>query len=518
MQLVGERQAAERRQGQERGGQAELELPPPPLLGRPRHGHGPLPLGRLHPLLHACQVGRDPLGHGVGVARPALGLDRQAVPRQSDQLGLGPAAVQAPQGVGRVAVGRLAEDLRRGPARERRRPREDLAEDRAQGEDVGPLVDPVGLAPRLLGGHVARRAHDRAGAGQVPVRAAPRRGDQGLLGRLLARPGIGCDPAPRQDPRQAPVHHLDLAEAADHHVGGLQVAMDHPAGVGVGHRLRDGREGRQEPGQVVGRPGAGREQVGQRLPFHQLHAEEGPAVGEGAQLVDRHHARVLELAADLRLLDEAADQVGLVTEVGPQDLDGDVAAQVGVAALEDGAHAAAGDLAVDTVADRRVGVGGIGTDDRPRGLAGRRVAQQHAGDGADALGDGVEDAGAGRPEGAGRLARRGRRAGERGPHQAIRAEPARGVGGQRRAAIRTLAFLAHGEVLPGFPTNARRRPLHMRTGNRPQGHTNPRGFIARGPRTGPGPRLRRRPGRPRCGRSPRGGSRRTVFSGARRPS
>jgi hypothetical protein len=41
---------------------------------------------------------------------------------------------------------------------------------------------------------------------------------------------------------------------------------------------------------------------------------------------------VLELAADLRLLDEAADQVGLVAEVGSQDLDRDVAAEVGVAA------------------------------------------------------------------------------------------------------------------------------------------------------------------------------------------
>ena len=54
------------------------------------------------------------------------------------------------------------------------------------------------------------------------------------------------------------------------------------------------------------------EQLGQRLPLDQLHAEERPAVGEGAQLVDRHDARVLELAADLRLLDEAADQVGVV--------------------------------------------------------------------------------------------------------------------------------------------------------------------------------------------------------------
>ena len=121
--------------------------------------------------------------------------------------------------------------------------------------------------------------------------------------------------------------------------------MDHPARMGVGHRLRDGREDRQEPGQVVGRSRAGREQVGQRLAFDQLHAEERPLVGEGPQLVDRHDARMLELAADLRFLDEPADQVAVVAEVFAQHLDRDVAAQVGVAAFEDGPHAAAGDLA-----------------------------------------------------------------------------------------------------------------------------------------------------------------------------
>ena len=81
-----------------------------------RHGHGTLALGRLHPLLHARQVGRDPLGHDAGVARPVLGLDRQAVLGQGDQLGLGPAAVQPRQGVGHVAIGRLAEDLGRSRA------------------------------------------------------------------------------------------------------------------------------------------------------------------------------------------------------------------------------------------------------------------------------------------------------------------------------------------------------------------------------------------------------------------
>ena len=96
--------------------------------------------------------------------------------------------------------------------------------------------------------------------------------------------------------------------------------------------------------------------------MHQLHREVGPAVGEGAQLVDRHDPRVLELAADLGLLDEAADQLGLVAVCLEQDLDGQVAAEVGVAALEDRPHAAAGDLAQDLVAVALLRRAGISSD------------------------------------------------------------------------------------------------------------------------------------------------------------
>ena len=64
------------------------------------------------------------------------------------------------EGFGGFAPRCLAEDLARGPARERRRTREDLGEDRPECEDVGPLVDQVNLAPGLLRWHVARRAQD----------------------------------------------------------------------------------------------------------------------------------------------------------------------------------------------------------------------------------------------------------------------------------------------------------------------------------------------------------------------
>ena len=54
---------------------------------------------------------------------------------------------------------------------------------------------------------------------------------------------------------------------------------------------------------------------------------------------------MLELAADLRLLDEPADHVGLVAELLAQHLDRQVAAQVGIVPLEDHPHAAAADHA-----------------------------------------------------------------------------------------------------------------------------------------------------------------------------
>jgi hypothetical protein len=81
---------------------------------------------------------------------------------------------------------------------------------------------------------------------------------------------------------------------------------------------------------------------------HHLHGEEQTALGIDAQLVDRHDVGVLQLAGDLRLLDEAdlLAWVGLVEQV----LDGHLAADVAINRAEHGAHAAAGHLACQQVA------------------------------------------------------------------------------------------------------------------------------------------------------------------------
>jgi hypothetical protein len=53
--------------------------------------------------------------------------------------------------------------------------------------------------------------------------------------------------------------------------------------------------------------------------------------------------------------DEPAADVGIVVPLLEQDLDGQVAAQIGVAALEDRPHAAVADLAQDLVAAGIIG-------------------------------------------------------------------------------------------------------------------------------------------------------------------
>ena len=79
------------------------------------------------------------------------------------------------------------------------------------------------------------------------VRAAPHRRDHAHLGPRAGAGGSSATPPSFEHLGQAPVHHLDLAEAAHHDVRRLQVAVDHAPGVGVGHRLADLLEDGQEP-------------------------------------------------------------------------------------------------------------------------------------------------------------------------------------------------------------------------------------------------------------------------------
>jgi hypothetical protein len=92
------------------------------------------------------------------------------------------------------------------------------------------------------------------------------------------------------------------------------MAENDTAHVGVGHRQADLLEDAQQPRLVLCRARTFLQQNGQGAALDQLHGEIRPVVGEVAQLVDRDYAGMLQLAGDLGLLDEPADQVGLLAQ------------------------------------------------------------------------------------------------------------------------------------------------------------------------------------------------------------
>ncbi|MCY0991956.1 hypothetical protein OV203_32765 [Nannocystis sp. ILAH1] len=174
--------------------------------------------------LEALEIG----GHLAGVAVASGGLaghglvdDRgQLVGQLRSELLERPRRTledrQEPQRVRGVAVGRDG--------------REQVVEHRAEGVDIGALVD--GEACGLLGRHVRGRAHDCA----VDREAVAGRLRDGLGGRFVLGEVLG----------EAPVDHDGLAELADEDVGGLEVAVDDAPAVRVGDGLGGSEDVRQE--------------------------------------------------------------------------------------------------------------------------------------------------------------------------------------------------------------------------------------------------------------------------------
>ena len=155
---------------------------------------------------------------------------------------------------------------------------------------------------------------------------------------------------------------MHFAEATDHHVGRLEVAVDHAFGVGVGHRFADLEDHTQRsgerpvvlPGLACGRRLAVDEvdQLGEVAPLHELHREEEPPVSVEPELVDRNDARMLQLTVDLGLVEEARQRarVERLLRVDAEHFHGRGALQILVPDGEDATLAALGDLLLDAVA------------------------------------------------------------------------------------------------------------------------------------------------------------------------
>src|SRR5262249_13376533 len=194
---------------------------------------------------------------------------------------------------------------------------------------------------------------------------------------------------------QPPVHELDFPEGTHHDVRGLQVPVDDLAGVGVGDRLADLGEDRDEPAAVGG---FGRQQGGEGVALDQLHHQERAAVGERADVVDGGDGRVLELGGDAGLVEEPGGGRRVGPVAGLQELDGHVAVEGDLAGAVDDAHPAGADLFEKFVArHRRGGCGRVRVGAARRGGEGGGPVGGLAG--RDRPGGGL--AGGGRPRGGG---------------------------------------------------------------------------------------------------------------------
>ena len=171
-----------------------------------------------------------------------------------------------------------------------------------------------------------------------------------VVDRAEGRPGqrhLGLGDRPR-DPE---VDDLDPPVRPDQDVAGLHVAVDEASGVGGGEGPRDaGPDPRDLARRQRAAPPQDRREV---LAVDQLH-DDVRAARVLAVVVDRDDVGVAERGRRLRLLPEARREVGVAQVLGAEQLERDVATELGVGGAVDGRHPAAAqqlDQAVATTQD-----------------------------------------------------------------------------------------------------------------------------------------------------------------------
>jgi hypothetical protein len=250
---------------------------------------------------------------------------REAAPHRLDHRRRGRRR-QLPDAGGRVEDG--VDGGLRVLRRERQTAGEHLVEHHAQRPEVGAVVD--GVAQHLL------RRHVEDGSQGAPV-----------LGELFRSEQLGD--AEIEDLHRPAVRHQD--------VGGLDVAVDDPQLVSPRQPLGD--LGGDVEG-AVERQGAAGDLLLQRLPGVVGHGHEHPAVRGLVDLVDDADVGVLEAGDRLRLLQEARARQGVARQLGGDELDGDLPAELQILGLVDDTHPPLADLLDhpvfgDGLADHRLG-------------------------------------------------------------------------------------------------------------------------------------------------------------------
>ena len=187
--------------------------------------------------------------------------------------------------------------------RERHRAGDGLDQGEAEGVDVGPAVDRLALG--LLGRGVAGRAEHRA------------------LGLGPGRLGQG--------PGQAEVGDAEAAVVAEEEVGGLDVAVDEPAAVGV-VEAPGGLEADEE-GLRRGEAGAAVEH-GPEAPAAEVLGDEVGGAAVVAPVVDGEDVGVVQGRRGLGLGPEATEEGVVVGERLVEHLHGDAALQADVVGQE----------------------------------------------------------------------------------------------------------------------------------------------------------------------------------------
>jgi hypothetical protein len=211
-------------------------------------------------------------------------------------------------------------------------PGEHLIEHGAEAEDVAAVIDLRSFG--LFGRHAGDGAHDDAGIGLTAKRG----------GRLGALTSQGLD-----ELGQAEVDDLGVPAFVEHDVVGLEVSVHDALVVGLGEAFGDfdaeiENAGHPEPLFF--------DDVSELLAADELHDHESDAF-RIVDLVDHGDVGMLKGSGGLRLLDEAALALGIGDEVGRQNLESDLAVQLGVHGTVDDAHAAAAQLIEDLVMRKR---------------------------------------------------------------------------------------------------------------------------------------------------------------------
>ena len=212
----------------------------------------------------------------------------------------------------------LAQQRERAVGGERDSSGERLIKSDAQRVDVGAFVD--FLVETLLGGEVARGAHQHAGGGETGGRAAHQ--------------------------SQTEVRDLDQSAIDDEQVGRFDVAVDDALLVG----------GLQSGGGLqhdASRPGLldcffRTQDLMQAAARDVLHDEE-VATFILAHRVDLDDVGVVEASGALRLAQESLDIVGVLFQVLTEDLDGDESVEGLLVSPVNDSHAAAAELGDDAV-------------------------------------------------------------------------------------------------------------------------------------------------------------------------